>query len=223
MCLGSARDFVNILSRMRFEHCFNPYSEVCPNFDLPDAPSIRQRNLLNVLEAALACKPSSIWIARDLGYRGGRRTGLALTDEFHLAAHQKLLASEPLKRATHGPLLKESTAGSIWDVLNRLDGPVFLWNVFPLHPHVQGQPQSNRSHTRSEAIECRIFLDWLLTRLSPTRVLAIGRDAQNALASLGVENVPVRHPSYGGKTDFLETMNSEYELNALGSGQMALL
>jgi len=27
---------------------------------------------------------NTIWMGRDLGYRGGRRTGLALTDEAHL-------------------------------------------------------------------------------------------------------------------------------------------
>lgn len=223
MSLNSSRDFVDALSRMRFENCFNPYSEVCPEFDLPEASSIRQQNLLNTLEAALATRPSSMWIARDLGYRGGRRTGLALTDECHLSAHQKLLATKPLRRATRGPLQSENTAGSIWDVLNRLEQPVFLWNVFPLHPHIQGQPQSNRSHTRSEALDCRIFLDWLLTKLSPRKVLAIGRDAQSALASLGVESVPVRHPSYGGKSDFLETMNSEYGLKSPSCKQMVLL
>ena len=62
------------------------------HFDGPDAPAIRRSNLGLVLEAALAGGISSLWIARDLGHRGGRRTGLALTDEVHLPAHAACMA-----------------------------------------------------------------------------------------------------------------------------------
>ena len=31
----------------------------------------------------------AIWIGRDLGYRGGRRTGLALTDDLHISQHAR--------------------------------------------------------------------------------------------------------------------------------------
>ena len=37
--------------------------------------------IFDLLEGALACETNTIWIARDLGYRGGRRTGVPLTDE----------------------------------------------------------------------------------------------------------------------------------------------
>ncbi|WP_439952990.1 hypothetical protein, partial [Escherichia coli] len=85
-------------------------------------------------EAALAGGVDSIWIARDLGYRGGRRTGLALTDEAHLSAHAGLYGQLPLARATRGPAMTERTATVIWQVLRDLRRPIFLWNVFPLHP-----------------------------------------------------------------------------------------
>ena len=78
----SVRDFIEQLAKLRFDGVFNPYADICPEHDKADAPAIRRRNLAFALEAALNCRVESLWIARDLGYRGGRRTGLALTDDF---------------------------------------------------------------------------------------------------------------------------------------------
>jgi hypothetical protein len=204
--------FIESLASLRFEHAFNPYADACPDQDGANAPAIRRTNLALVLEAALAIGTDSLWIARDLGYRGGRRTGLALTDEVHLSAHAKLYGSLPLVRATRGPVVAERTATVIWQVLHSVNRPVFLWNVFPLHPHAAGDPFSNRCHTRSEREACRPILVWLLEALRPKTVFAIGRDAQSALQELQILAKPVRHPSYGGHREFVETMYRHYDV-----------
>jgi hypothetical protein len=134
----TASSFIGALGALRFENAFNPYTDACPYHDVPEAPSIRRNNLAMVLEAALAQGIDSVWIGRDLGYRGGRRTGLALTDEVHLSSHGQLYGCLPLARATSGPIVAERTAQTIWQVLGSIDRPVFLWNVFPLHPHSAG-------------------------------------------------------------------------------------
>jgi hypothetical protein len=121
-----------------------------------------------------------------------------------------------LARATKGPALSERTASVIWQTLNRIQRPVFLWNVFPLHPHESGDPQSNRCHTRSERNACRPLLNWLLDVLDPRIVVAVGRDAQLALADLGIGAFQVRHPSYGGQADFISGMERLYDLPTAG-------
>ena len=204
--------FVETLADLSFTDAFNPYSESCDDFDHDDAPAIRRQNLKLVLDAAIERKVDSIWIARDLGYRGGRRTGLALTDEAHLTDHSVLYGDLPLVRATKGPALAERTASVIWQTLNRIQRPVFLWNVFPLHPHEHGDPQSNRCHTRSERNACRPLLSWLLDVLDPRVVVAVGRDAQVALSDLGIDAMQVRHPSYGGQSDFISGIEGLYGL-----------
>jgi hypothetical protein len=206
----SAQRFVRRLADRKFEGVFNPYSDACIDHDGEDAPAIRRRNLVLVLEAALRSGVESVWIARDLGYRGGRRTGLALTDEMHLAAHSDLYGCLPLARATRGPAVAERTATVIWQVLRGLDRPVFLWNVFPFHPHEPGDPMSNRCHTRAERQSCKPLLTWLLEALRPRSVVAIGRDAQMALEDLDVSAEKVRHPSYGGQAEFISGMNAHY-------------
>ncbi|TBH36651.1 uracil-DNA glycosylase [Rhizobium leguminosarum] len=205
-------EFVETLADLSFKDAFNPYSDSCGDFDQDDAPAIRRMNLKLVLDAAIDRKVDSIWIARDLGYRGGRRTGLALTDEAHLTDHSVLYGDLPLVRATKGPALAERTASVIWQTLNRIQRPVFLWNVFPLHPHEPGDPQSNRCHTRGERNACRPLLSWLLDVLDPRVVVAVGRDAQLALADLGIDAMQVRHPSYGGQSDFISGIEGLYDL-----------
>lgn len=202
--------FVTALAELRFENVFNPYSERCDVHDLDDAPAIRRRNLGLVLEAALSQGVESFWIARDLGYKGGRRTGLALTDEAHLGAHADIFGMPRLSRATRGQAVAERTASTIWNVLSDLERPIFLWNVFPLHPHGHNQPMTNRCHTRAERQACRPLLAWLLSAMKPRTIVAIGRDAQSALADLDIGAIAVRHPSYGGQTEFLKGVRDHY-------------
>src|SRR5262249_2967803 len=153
-------DFLDDLSALRFPNTFNPYSEKCAVHDIDEAPAIRRKNLEAVLLAATSNGIDSLWIGRDLGYRGGRRTGLPLTDETHLSSHSAIFGCASLFRATKGPIVVERTATIIWRMLETIGRPVFLWNVFPLHPYEQGDPLSNRCHTRAERQACRNLLVW---------------------------------------------------------------
>jgi hypothetical protein len=214
----AAQRFVRRLADNRFDNVFNPYSDACGDHDGADAPAIRRRNLTLVLEAALSSGVNTFWIARDLGYRGGRRTGLALTDEVHLPAHGGLYGHLPLARATRGPVVAERTATTIWQVLRSLHQPVFLWNVFPFHPHEADDAMSNRCHTRAERLACKPLLIWLLEALQPKTLVAIGRDAQIALDDLDIPAQKVRHPSYGGQTEFISGMEAHYGICAAPRG-----
>ncbi len=204
--------FVQALSSVTLENVFNPYAERCPLHDRSDAPRRRQQNLATSLETAINLKVRTIWIARDLGYRGGRRTGLALTDEVHLDCYSVLFQGLRLAKATKGPAVGERTATVIWQMLQRLDEPVFLWNVFPLHPHAPDDPMSNRCHTRRERQTCAHFLHEIMDLLQPETVIAIGGDAHRAVDELGVRATQVRHPSYGGQNTFIAQIEQAYAL-----------
>lgn len=214
--------FISILSELRFPNTFNPYSDTCLSNDLPDAAEIRRNNLHLILKAATSIGVDSIWVARDLGYRGGRRTGLALTDETHLSRHASIFGCTGLHRATIGPPVAERTASVIWSMLIAVGRPVFLWNVFPLHPHEKDDPLSNRCHTRYERQACRGLMLSLLDALKPKQVVAIGKDAQNALSDLQIASVGVRHPSYGGQSEFIAGISQLYELPIATDDQIPL-
>lgn len=211
--------FVARLAEMRLPAVFNPYVDNCSVCDRVDAAKLRKKNLQLVLEAALDRKVDTIWVARDLGYRGGRRTGVPLTDEVHLGQVGRLLGGLALRQATRGPAMAERTAAVVWKVLSTIRQPAVLWNVFPFHPHEANDPFSNRCHTAQERKRTLPLLESLIAMFKPRRLVAIGRDAQLALADLQIPISMVRHPSYGGQTEFVASLYQLYGVSTFeGNG-----
>ena len=194
--------FVAALSKIELPSVFNPYRDRCELHDLADAPALRRRNLRSYLGAIESMAADTIWMGRDLGYRGGRRTGLALTDEKNLPALAVSYPGARPEKATRGPVVAERTAAEIWAMLERLRRRPLLWNVFPFHPHESEAPFTNRKFTTRElgqALELnRALVSWLKIK----RIVCIGQDAAAYASSLGVEVDCIRHPSYGGVKDF---------------------
>lgn len=218
----TSKSFVKSLASISFKDTFNPYADRCPVHDSRDAPKSRARMLENLLAAAVKTEIDSIWIGRDLGYRGGRRTGLALTDDVHIREHGRRWGID-IVRPTKGEVVAERTAAVIWDILDQIEDQVFLWNVFPLHPHEPDNPFSNRTHNSKERKTGEEVLAALITLLRPRRLIAIGNDAENTAFKFSdsIEIIKVRHPSYGGQTDFLKKMREIYNLRKIG--QISLL
>ena len=205
--------FVKAVTELRFDNCFNPYVDRCEIHDRRDAPNRRAKALSAMLESAASEPIDAIWVGRDLGYRGGRRTGLALTDDVHIARHAErwgLVAERP----TIGAAIAERTAAVIWSMLDQIDARIFLWNVFPLHPHESDDPFTNRQHNARERSAGEELLQALVELLRPARIIAIGNDAA-AAANRVVNGVPVlcvRHPSYGGQNEFLRQIVKLYDV-----------
>lgn len=204
--------FVNALANLSLENVFNPYADTCPIHDRAEAASFRRTNLRTYLSASAKIGVDTIWMGRDLGYRGGRRTGLALTDEVHLAEMAKLYPGCSSRQATKGPATNERTAAEIWGVLKVIKRPPLLWNVFPLHPHEANKPLTNRRFTAVELAQVAELNSSLIKWLGVRRIVAIGQDAANYATSFGIEVIQVRHPSYGGVKDFRGGMRRLYDI-----------
>ncbi|MCR5870352.1 MULTISPECIES: uracil-DNA glycosylase [unclassified Sphingomonas] len=198
-------EFVEAVAMLRMDNCFNPYADRYDPFDVEDAPKIRRSNLRHVLKAAAETSVDDLWIGLELGHNGGRRTGLAMTDDTHLLAHgSRFGVAGLLRRATQAGPTKEVTAGTVWEALSRVERPVFLWNVVPVHPHRPEEPLSNRRHTATEREICVSHLHTLIELLRPKRIVTVGTDAAIALKRCGYPHVPVRHPAFGGRRQFLK-------------------
>ncbi len=206
-------EFVSTLKGLKFENVFNPYADRCVVHDLDDAPSRRATALLSLLEAAAATKVDALWIGRDLGHRGGRRTGLALTDDVHVSTHG-IRWNVSIERVTTGSMVAERTAAIIWSMLALVSTTVFLWNVFPLHPHERDDPFTNRSHSPRERAIGEALLAELIAMLKPRLLVAIGNNAAKTADRLATIKgvVRVRHPSYGGQSDFVRQLRCLYDL-----------
>lgn len=196
-------DFVTELSSITLPNVFNPYRDLCEIADHSNSAVIRRRNLTCYCQAIQGMDARMLWLGRDLGYRGGRRTGIALTDEFHLDLLINTYRVAGIAKATIGAeVKKERTATEVWKLLRAIQQPVFLWNVFPFHPFDPDKPFTNRRHTRQEFELCADFLVELVALLEPTTIVVLGADAETAVSRLGLRCQRVRHPSYGGQVDF---------------------
>lgn len=199
----SPQGAVAALAGLSFPSTFNPYADRCPQHDRPDAAGIRRANLLATFEAA-AGGVDELWIALEPGHRGARRTGLAMTDDRHLATHVQRWGLAGIARATVTGPETEQTAGIVWEALAKAPHRVLLWNVFPLHCHLAGEPLSNRRHTRAERDACWDLTCAIIAMVDPGHIVAIGNDAHAAVGGLKRPCTLVRHPAYGGKAGFLE-------------------
>lgn len=207
------RSFVDSLAEYSSPDVFNPYRDVCPFCDTPSSPATRRKNLERLLHAASNSSVHSLWVGRDLGYLGGRRTGMALTDESHLPELARRFNLADFQVSTVTRPVPERTASAIWGELSIINEAVFLWNVFPFHPHEPKNPLSNRSHSRFEREIGLQYLRSIIDLLEPGFLVAVGRDAEVAMTELDLQVFGARHPSYGGQKIFRSQIRKLYGTN----------
>ena len=107
------QSFVTALQSVKLGNVFNLYADRCALYDVSNAPARRAQSLLCLLTVAADTEIEDLWIGRDLGYRGGRRTGLALTDDIHLNMHRSRWNVQ-VQRAKMGEMVAERTAAVVW-------------------------------------------------------------------------------------------------------------
>lgn len=202
---------------------FNPWRDYDPGCDIgPQAPALRRANLQRYLE--LRPEPHYLFIAEALGYQGGHFSGIAITSERILLGYhpdvepKSVLGQWDYRRTSNpdSPLLNktqkskgfnEPTDTVVWNALNRhglasLD--VILWNIFPFHPHKEGNLLSNRTPSGTELDVGLAYAQMLLELRPGMKIVAIGQKAAATLGRYGVDCMAVPHPSMGGAGRFRE-------------------
>jgi uracil-DNA glycosylase len=180
-----------------------PSSETMANpYDCPD----RCSNLAAYLSTLRTHGYSGhLLVGEAPGYKGCAVTGIPFTSEAAVfkGKHAFTAALRPLVRLTGKQ--KEGTATIVWTHLETCGSVAAMWNAFPFHPHHSGQRLVNRRPSRAEVADAKQFLEAVIDILSPTTIVAVGGVAADGLRrhfpSLVFERV--RHPSNGGKADFL--------------------
>lgn len=205
---GHIDDFVHSLARAQTpQNVFNQYCEEEP------ANAVRRSNLRRYLRFLSRCQPRMVLIGEAAGYRGCRLTGVPFTSqrimldgidgrEFFGAEHGFLKSEE------RRDIMGEQSATIVWGVLQEMTRLPLLWNALPFHPHHSRQPWSNRTPTRAELKLGRPFLRHLLELFPADLVVAVGNKADEALSRQHIPHRKVRHPSHGGKAEFVQGISS---------------
>ncbi|CAN8139118.1 Uracil-DNA glycosylase-like domain-containing protein [uncultured Thiomicrorhabdus sp.] len=175
----------------------------------------KDKNAVNNLREYLAlfineCSQVNMLVGEAPGYLGCRITGIPFTSSEQLTntMHPQLLKIK--QKLNFSSIQSENTANFMWDVLADEKDIPLLWNSFPFHPHNKGNQHSNRAPNAAEIEHGREFLVNLFEIFKPVRIASIGRKGQKALnaAFPGRQISYIRHPSYGGKAEFIEGMKN---------------
>ena len=199
--------FFRLLNATGSPHVFNPWREFDATTDLArSAPQDR----LERLAAHLGCKPRYILIGEAAGYQGCKVSGIPFTSERLIVEGKipRITTDEPCL-SSRGRPWSEPSATTVWGTLHKLGiaEHTVLWNAYPWHPHKPGQPHSNRTPTPAERAAGVPVLRSFLGLFPKTALFAVGRNAEAALAELGISATPLRHPSMGGATSFRQGLS----------------
>jgi uracil-DNA glycosylase len=186
-------------------NAFNQYS-----YDRP-TNEIRRQNLRLYWQQMATLRPSVLLVGEAPGYRGCRLTGIPFTSEAILlngAADTGLLGHKQGYRQTaeSGRVWKEASATIVWPAIARYRPLPLLWNAFPFHPHRPHNPLSNRPPTTAELHLGQPLLAEVIRLFNIQRLIAVGNKAEVAIQALGLLGRKVRHPSHGGKADFVRQL-----------------
>jgi uracil-DNA glycosylase len=204
--------FVDDLSRVALS------SRACNQFarDGGDARgnAIRRRNLRLYFEELDAIGPRLLLVGEAVSHRGGRLTGVPFVSEVVMLSGIELANGTRAFGADRGyrkadlstRLSTEASATMVWGTIRNIEPLPLLWNAFPFHPFLAGNPLSNRTPTPAELEIGSRFLARLIRLFDIERIAAIGNQASFSLTSLGIVHEKVRHPSQGGKNKFVAGM-----------------
>ncbi len=147
------------------------------------------------------------------GYRGCRITGIPFTSgrAFLKIPHPLLIA---LKDKIHLPKIEtESTATIVWNYLSTTEKIPLFWNSFPFHPHEKGKIRGNRTPDDAEIKFGVEILKTVHLIYNPEIVAGIGQKGATALKQIFPEQAIryIRHPSFGGKSQFIAGMNDTFD------------
>jgi len=167
------------------------------------------RHNLSLYLHDLAARETSILLLGEApGYQGCRLTGIPFTSE-----HLLLTGVGPLtilgesrgyrRHASDGRVSKEPSGTIVWTTLAENEFLPLLWPAYPFHPHKPGIDRSNRPPRRAEIELGRPLWQELAQIMRISRFVAIGNVAHASLGAAGIDAPKIRHPSQGGKPQFV--------------------
>ena len=143
------------------------------------------------------------------GFKGCRITGIPFTSGRVVTEICHPLFNSFRSSLSLPKIVAENTATIVWQYLSDKTVVPLFWNSFPFHPHPVGNKNKNRAPNKKEIQQGARYLKLLFAMFEPDVVAGIGAKgvecANKAFPELVIEYV--RHPSYGGKSEFIAGMD----------------
>jgi len=175
---------------------------------------IRRNNLKIYLIKMKKSNPDYLILGEAPGYKGCRLSGVAFTSE-RILSENVFFKDEPIQFInSKNNLESEISATIVWNEISKFDKQPLLWNIVPFHPHSINNIKTNRTPTKAELEEDKIFLNSILKIFDIKKIIALGKKSESQLTGIGLPYSYVRHPANGGKKDFVNGLHSE--LNFFG-------
>ncbi len=148
-------------------------------------------------------------VAEAPGYSGCAITGIPFTTV-------KILNDTPHKILNQnfykGKVYSDISGQVIWEYFANKEKLPLLWNAFCFHPYQKYKKNTNRKPNIVEMEEGRWYIEELVKIFKPKVIAGIGRVGQQTLKNIypQKEIKYIRHPSHGGKKEFIDGMNLLY-------------
>ncbi|WP_304337266.1 uracil-DNA glycosylase [Capnocytophaga leadbetteri] len=170
--------------------------------------SIRRNNLRTFLYKVASSNCKLLLLGEAPGHRGCGKTGIPFTCEYNIVNHPFFANSnfQTLNDKEH--LERETSAMAIWEKLSEKEIYPLMWNIFPFHPHQEGNINSNRTPKAAEIRLGREIAKKLINIFEIETVLCIGRKAE-AIRQLKIFKSCeyIIHPARGKASKFKEQID----------------
>ncbi len=166
------------------------------------------RIYLNVLQEKYY--NDSMLIAEAPGYSGCNITGIPFTTVKIIEEKPHKIFDDLKDDIYKGEYFSDISGAIIWDYLGNKGTLPLFWNSFPFHPYKKYKKLTNRKPIKSEIEEGIEYINDLIDIFNPKTIASLGRYGQISLQKIYPNKSIkyIRHPSYGGKADFIKGMNS---------------
>ena len=167
-------------------------------------------NLQCYLEAMMSVAGKRVLLVGEApGFKGCKLTGIPFSSGKMIEESDHRLFRSIKKELTISEIDSENTATMVWEYLARKRTIPLFWNSFPFHPHPENNLHKNRAPNKNEIATGVSYLQNLAEIFQPERIAGIGHAGTRCatLAFPDREIAYIRHPSYGGKSDFVKGMN----------------
>jgi len=195
---------------------FNQYRDNNDQVDLPNAAIIRIVNLQRYL--AEATETASILVVGEAaGPWGCRFSRVPFTGERQLLDPSFPIHGERSSKTNpnHAPKVTppfiSRSAKIFWGVMLPYYGRFLLWDAFPFHSHKPQDFLTVRNPTKSEVSKFEEAIQLIKAYMKPINIVAVGKKAFKELNALGEHSTYIRHPSQGGKAEFISGMKKIFE------------